>query len=190
MTYTLTPDCDTLLFSTIRTAIMRFAASIVCTGRADLEKRFADIIQQYDDMISRICFGYARTKDEFDDLHQDTLINIWQGLPHFEGKSLVKTWVYRVALNTCVSSVRLKSRKIESVPFYDTFDMPDEDTEQKARIVELHESISRLDSLDKAILMLWLDEYSYDEIADIVGMPRNTIATRLSRAKKKLKKMI
>lgn len=178
------------LFAKAAEAVVRFASYLAGTDRIASERDFTELVRLHDDMIKRICFGYARTSEEFDDLHQDTLVNIWQGLPKFNGNSSVKTWVYRVALNTCVSSVRLRSRRIEAVPFYDVVDFTDESAERAVEIKELHESISRLGPVDKAIVMMWLDEYSYDEIADTIGIKRNTVATRLHRAKEKLRKII
>lgn len=178
------------LFAKAAEAVARFASYLAGTDRIASEREFTELVRLHDDMIKRICFGYARTSEEFDDLHQDTLVNIWQGLPKFNGNSSVKTWVYRVALNTCVSSVRLRSRRIGAVPFYDVVDFTDESAERAVEIKELHESISRLEPVDKAIVMMWLDEYSYDEIADTIGIKRNTVATRLHRAKEKLRKII
>lgn len=178
------------LFAKAAEAVARFASYLAGTDRIASEREFTELVRLHDDMIKRICFGYARTSEEFDDLHQDTLVNIWQGLPKFSGNSSVKTWVYRVALNTCVSSVRLRSRRIGAVPFYDVVDFTDESAERAVEIKELHESISQLEPVDKAIVMMWLDEYSYDEIADTIGIKRNTVATRLHRAKEKLRKII
>lgn len=155
--------------------------------KESLESQFNEIIRTYSDMITRICFGYSSSTEELEDLRQDTLINIWQGLDRFKGESSIKTWIYRITLNTCVSTIR--KRKPDSLPLTDIYQIIDEDEEKRTLIRELHETISKLPPVDKAIIMLWLDEFSYEEIAAMTGMPRNTIATRIKRAKEKMKIM-
>lgn len=158
-------------------------------ARETLERRFADIIRDYDSMIMRICFGYSRTAAEFADLHQDALINIWQGLPGFKGDSSLKTWIYRVTLNTCVSTVRSERRRVTQTALDDFYNLVDEDADRRRLVSEMHDCISKLTPVDKAIMLLWLDDFSYDEIAATVGLGRNTVASRLRRAKEKLKNL-
>ncbi|MDE6074003.1 MAG: sigma-70 family RNA polymerase sigma factor [Muribaculaceae bacterium] len=153
------------------------------------ERNFHEIVARYDDMIVKICFGYALTRAELDDLHQDALINIWQSLPRFRGDSSVKTWIYRVTLNTCVSTVRRRRESPESDRL-ELYNVIDDSDDRRRMVAEMHDCISLLTPVDKAIVLAWLDEFSYDEIAGMVGMPRNTVATRLRRAKEKLKNMI
>lgn len=159
------------------------------TARASLERRFADIMRDYDSMVMRICFGYSRTAAEFADLHQDALINIWQGLPGFKGDSSLKTWIYRVTLNTCVSTVRSERRRVTQTALDDFYNLVDEDADRRRLVSEMHDCISKLTPVDKAIMLLWLDDFSYDEIAATVGLGRNTVASRLRRAKEKLKNL-
>lgn len=152
-----------------------------------LESRFNAIVMEHNDMITRICFGYATDNNELQDLRQDTLLNIWQSLSSFKGNSSLRTWIYRITLNTCVSTIR-KRKSGKSLSFDDNlYSIIDESEERKRMIAEMHEGISKLSPVDKAIILMWLDEMSYDVIADVMGMPRNTIATRLKRAKEKLK---
>lgn len=149
------------------------------------KERFAEIVGENEGMIRRICFGYSRTKEEMEDLFQDVLLNIWQSLPKFRGESSVKTWIYRVSLNTCVSTIRKKPKTAcSNLP-----DVIDESEERRRRLMELHDMISLLPTVDKAIVLLWLDETSYEDIALITGLTRNTVATRLRRAKEKLKNL-
>lgn len=172
--------------------LWRFAASGLCFERdnARLEQTFAEAIRLYDTTIRRICFGYARTPDELEDLHQDALINIWQGLPKFRADSSLKTWIYRVTLNSCVSVARTRNKELNSESLDALIDVGDDSEETRMRVRELHECISTLRPLDKAIVMLWLEDYSYDEIADMTGLKRNNVATRLHRAKSRLKTLI
>lgn len=154
---------------------------------AQVEARFLEIYREYDSLIRRICFGYASCGEEMMDLYQDSLVNIWQGLEKFRGECSVKTWIYRVTLNTCVSSFRRKSRMGTTVALDEFVDLSDADDEKKETIKELYECISQLNAVDKAIVMLWLDEYSYEEIGELTGLTRNNVAQRLHRAKDRLK---
>lgn len=168
--------------------VWRFAAAL---GLADdsksLRYSFASAVHRHDAMIKRICFGYADTAEDLEDLYQDVLVNLWQSMPRFRGDASMKTWIYRIALNTCVSNLRTRSKALKGIPVTDIIDVEDESEHERTEIRELHECISTLNSLDKAIMMLWLDDYSYEEIASMTGLKRNNVATRLHRAKEKLK---
>lgn len=148
---------------------------------------FNEIMRDYDNMISRICFSYSRTTEEFEDLRQDTYINIWQGLSNFRGESAVKTWVYRITLNTCVSILRKRKNEGNRAELTDFADLIDEATDHRALLNDMYQAISRLPQIDKAIVLMWLDENSYDEIAEVMGLSRNNVAVRLHRAKQTLK---
>lgn len=181
-------------FPTVIGRLISFILASDCGNRTETddmatERNFHEIVARYDDMIVKICFGYALTKAELDDLHQDALINIWQSLPRFRGDSSVKTWIYRVTLNTCVSTVRRRRESPESDRL-ELYNVIDDSDDRRRMVAEMHDCISLLTPVDKAIVLAWLDEFSYDEIAGMVGMPRNTVATRLRRAKEKLKNMI
>lgn len=170
--------------------VRRFAAAMTPDlTESRKSASFNLVLAEYDDMISRICLGYSRTRAEYEDLRQDCYAAIWKGLSRFRGDSGLKTWLYRVVLNTCVSSLRIRSRTPERVDIADYADIIDDTPQRQEMIAEMHEMIANLPPLDKAIVTLWLEENSYDDIAEIVGMSRNTVATRLSRAKEKLKKI-
>lgn len=161
---------------------MAAVAALSGGGRAEREAAFDALLREYDPMIRRICFGYARSAAELDDLHQDALLHLWQALPQYRGEASRKTWAYRITLNTCVSALR--SRRPDSA---DLMEMVDTAADRRQLIADLHEAIAQLPPMDKAIVMARLDDFSYEEIADMTGLPRNTVATRLRRAKEKLK---
>ena len=167
-----------------------FAAALPDSGKKERMKLFRTVLSDFDSLISRICFGYARTKEEFEDLRQDVMVNIWQGMERFRGESELKTWVYRVALNTCVSTLRRRTREAVTVPITEFADLIDESDDRLTLLVSLQKAIGSLPQLDKAVVLLWLEEMSYDDIAAVMGMTRNAVATRLHRAKDKLKKLM
>ena len=155
-----------------------------------LHRLFESTVADHDAMIRRICLGYAHTSQDLEDLYQDVLVNIWRGLPAFRADSSMRTWVYRIALNTCVSTLRIRTRQPPLTSLDDVILVPDRSLEKKEAVKELYECIATLGPIDKAIVMMWLDEYSYEEIADTIGLKRNNVATRLHRAKERLKAKI
>ena len=150
-----------------------------------LEREFKDLICLENATISRICFSYSGSVAEFEDLRQDALINIWRGMHSFRGESSSKTWIYRVTVNSCLSTIRKHSRhQHESLDgLYGLIDCDDADKES---IEYLHSVINMLSQQEKAIIMMWLDELSYDEIGYAMGLNRNTIATKIRRIKDKI----
>jgi RNA polymerase sigma-70 factor, ECF subfamily len=154
-----------------------------------LEADFEQIVSQYDVLIRKVCFFYASDLDDFNDLRQEALVNLWRGFPKFRGDAKITTWIYRVCLNSCVSYFRTHKKSKNAVPIEQAAQLI-ADTDEKAEMLrEMYRLINSLNSSDKALIMLWLDEYSYDEIAQIIGQPRNTVATRLHRIKGRLVSM-
>lgn len=148
---------------------------------------FQKILEENTGMISRICFGFTNSREEFDDLRQDILATIWESLPRFRGESLLSTWVYRVALNTCVATVRKHKPETVRLSADEFHDIVDTSDEQISKLSEIHDAISELSYIDRSILLMWLDGVTYEEISVVAGLPRNTVATRLRRARERLK---
>lgn len=179
------------LLGRLKEFVLMFAAIFGINRESEsLEARFNQCVTAHDAMVRRICLGYAHTAQDLEDLYQDVLVNIWRGLPTFRADSSMRTWVYRIALNTCVSTLRVRSRQPIQTSLDEVILVPDQSQEKKEALKDLYECISSLGPIDKAIVMMWLDEYSYEEIADTVGIKRNNVATRLHRAKEKLKEKI
>lgn len=128
--------------------------------------------------------------DDFNDLRQDTFVNLWRGLQQFRGDSQLSTWIYRVCLNTCVSTVRRRKGKSSLDPLDALNDIPEPSLEsERDNSAMLHQFIAMLAPLDKAVIMMWLDERPYEEIAEVTGLKRNTVASRIRRIKEKLASM-
>ena len=153
-----------------------------------LESKFAQTIKQHRSTIYTVCYMFSQDADEVNDLFQEALVNLWRGFEGFEHRSDIKTWIYRVALNTCISIDR-KKRRNETVRLtmdIDLFEDRDEDTQQ---VSMLHKRISLLKPFDRAIVLLWLEDLSYEEIAQIVGISAKNVSVRLYRIKEQLKQM-
>ena len=150
------------------------------------KKEFAELVNRYKDVIFKVCYVYA-SREEFEDYYQEVLIQLWRSLPNFRNESKMSTWIYRVSLNTCISYVR-KNKKVNKVSLID-LDFIDKDIEKKYYIDELYLLINRLNKFEKAIILLWLEERDYEEIASIVGISKNNVAVKLNRIKEKLRRM-
>ena len=154
-----------------------------------LEHDFAQIVREHRGTIYTVCYMFSKNEEEVADLFQDILVNLWKGFPKFRGDSSANTWIYRVSLNTCISAERKKKRRGETVPLamdINLFDDPGEDMKQ---VRMLQDRISRLGPFDRAIVLLWLENMSYDEIGSIVGISAKNVSVRLFRIKEQLKKM-
>ncbi len=156
------------------------------------EKDFASLIEQHSGIINKVSYFYATDKLPFDDIRQEIYVNIWLGLKQFRGNSKISTWIYRVAVNSALMALRSSKSTIDTVPLdFSLLDISSEfDDTQKENLQVLHSLINRLEDIEKAIILLWLDEYSYDEIADTLGLKRNTVAVKIHRIKEKLSKQI
>lgn len=146
-----------------------------------------EIVDSNRRLIYKVCYMFSTGREHFDDLYQEVLANIWQGLASFRGDSSHSTWIYRVALNTCVSFYRRNvSHSADSVSLDNIPDIEAPENTRTDQIKEMYRLIGGLPAMDKAVIMLWLDEKSYDEIAEVTGLTRNTVATRLRRIKQRL----
>lgn len=152
----------------------------------DRQQRFLQLADAYKDVIAKVCSVYSSDSAPFADLYQEVMINIWTGLESYRGDAKVSTWIYRLAINTCITLHRRNRRHSLGVPVEGAFDIPDTDSSTTESIRELYRLISLLDPFDKALITLWLDEKSYDEISSILGISKANVATRLHRVRARL----
>lgn len=152
------------------------------------EKEFEQLVKKHKNTIYTVCFMFSKDSEEVNDLFQEVLIAIWQGLPTFKGQSNIATWIWRISLNTCISCERKKKKNV-TVPLsmdVDYFEDKDADDQQ---VRMLYERVHQLKPFDRAIVLLWLEGIPYDEIAAIVGITTSNVATRLFRIREQLKQM-
>ncbi len=146
------------------------------------------MVRDHKSTIYTVCYMFSKDQDEVNDLFQEVLINLWKGYDSFEGRSDVRTWIYRISLNTCISQDR-KKKKAKSVPLsmsINLFEDRDEDTRQ---VEMLRKRINKLGAFDRAIILLWLENMSYEEIGQVVGISTKNVSVRLFRIKEQLKNM-
>lgn len=154
------------------------------------EEQYLRIVERYKGIITKVCFYYSEDAEEFKDLRQDILAGIWSARDSFRSEASLSTWIYRISLNTCISALRKRKQRGERIPL-DSITEPIQETEElKEAYQDIHTLINSLRNEDKAIILLWLDEVSYEEISEIMGLPRNTVATKLRRIKQQLATMV
>lgn len=155
----------------------------------DKEREFSRIVKEHKSEIYTVCYMFSKDSDEVADLYQDILIKLWSGFDGFRGESSVKTWIWRVALNACISDDRRKKRRGEKVSLSVDID-PFEDTDEKAlQVKQLYGRISQLGLVDRSIVLLWLEALSYEEIGAIVGISAKNVSVKLVRIREQLMKM-
>ncbi len=153
------------------------------------EREFAELVRQQKSTIYTVCYMFSNDEDEVNDLFQEVLVNLWKGYGSFRNESKLSSWIYRVSLNTCISLDRKKKKIGKRVPLdmnINLFEDRDEDTKQ---IQQLYDRIHRLGPVDRAIVLLWLDNLSYDEIGAIVGISTKNVSVKLVRIREKLSAM-
>ena len=151
------------------------------------EKDFSRIVKQHKSTIYTVCYMFSKDADEVNDLFQEVLINLWKGFTSFQGRSDLSTWIWRVSLNTCISCERKK--KLDTVPLSMEINLFEDQDEDSQQIQLLHKRIHQLKPFDRAIVLLWLENLSYEEIGAIVGITAKNVGVRLYRIKEELKRM-
>lgn len=162
-------------------------------ARDDKEKRFIALTDEYKEVVAKVCYFYMSPSASFDDLYQEVLINLWQGMDGFRGDAKLSTWIYRTAINTCITWHRRNARHSSgAVPIESLLAEPLDTADGVSSLDDyrrLYSLISKLGGIEKAIITLWLDEKSYDEIAAITGISPGNVAVKLHRIKDKLARM-
>lgn len=153
------------------------------------EKEFETIVRKHKSTIYTVCYMFSKDTDEVADLFQETLINLWKGFENFRGDSKVETWIWRVALNTCISDERKKKRRGEHIPLDIVTNLYTDTDDDSKQIRQLYARINKLGVMDRAIVLLWLENLSYDDIGAIVGISPKNVSVKLVRIKQQLMKM-
>ena len=155
----------------------------------DIELQFTKMVKEYRKTIYTVCYFFSKDTEEVNDLYQEILINLWKGFEKFRGESSLKTWIWRVSLNTCNNQERKKKSSVQTIPISIDIDLYNDDDVQSKQIQMLYDRINRLDVFDRAIILLWLENMNYQDIADVVGISLSNVTTRLFRIKEQLKSM-
>lgn len=151
-----------------------------------------ELVRENAGRLRRLCRVYADGGAGEEDLYQDILLELWRSLPSFEGRSSRDTWLYRVALNTALErrrgrETRREARLDEDDPVRGARPRrPDEELEDRRRLDRLYAAIDRLNEMDRALVVLYLEEKSYREMADVLGISQSYVGVKLHRIRKQL----
>ena len=156
---------------------------------SNIEKEFIELIRANERLIYKVCSVYVSDEFPMADLYQEVIYNLWKGFSKFRGECSASTWMYRIALNTCITGMRKELKRPQHIPILELRELLIEPETLEESIREMYKLIYKLGTLERAIILLWLEEKSYQEIADITGLTVNNIAVKLNRIKEKLKKM-
>ena len=153
---------------------------------------YTSSILPFASIIIKICRAYTNTQEDFEDYYQEVCLQIWRSHDNFREQSEWSTWVYRLSLNVCLTF--LKKKKNNHQHFASDY-LPAELTEDSQAFADeslnqLYDAIRQLSEVDRGVIMLYLEEKSYQEIADIIGTNPNNIGVRIKRIKQRLKKLL
>lgn len=150
------------------------------------KKEFIDLIENNKGIIHKVALTYSSNNADKDDLYQEICLQLWRSFGNYRGDSKLSTWLYRVALNTAISSLRKRKRYIDTVELDPERHFQVKDSDKLEATSKLMKAIYRLDNIDRAIILLWLEEKKYEEISEITGLSKSAVSVRLVRVRKKL----
>ena len=155
-----------------------------------MEKEFLQIITENQGIIHKVCSIYCDLEEDRRDLFQEILAQLWKSYPSFRNESKFSTWMYRVALNTAITSFKKDKRQPDKTGiFYENLQLVEEmyDTRIEEQVKMLNMAVAQLTGIEKSIILLFLEDKKYEEIADITGITQNYVRVKMNRIKKKLK---
>lgn len=158
-----------------------------------LEKdvHFKQLFDSHYPKVLRLCKGYFGGDDATAaDAAQEIFINVWQHLNGFRNESRITTWIYRISVNTCLSYLRKSSKTVNTLERLPEIALEDYSEEKEAQLHKMYECIQKLNARDKMIILLLLEDVTYAEIADVVGMTEETLRVKIHRIKKNLTKCV
>ena len=153
------------------------------------EANFKKILHDHKSTIYSVCYMFSQDEDEVSDLFQETLINMWKGIDSFREESKISTWIYRVALNTCLLQERKKKKEAKKVSLTMNVNFFEDSDANSVQVRQLHQRIGRLGLVDRALVMMWLEGMSYDEMGAVMGISPQNVGVKLFRIKEQLKKL-
>ena len=151
---------------------------------------FIQLMEANKGIIHKICMMYTSTQADKEDLYQEICLQLWRSFRTYRSESKFSTWLYRVALNTAISSVRKDRRQVETVELDQAKHFVSRDSEREGKTRMLFKAVSRLNKVDRAIILLWLEEKEYAEISEVMGISLSAVSVRLVRIREKLKSIM
>jgi RNA polymerase sigma-70 factor (ECF subfamily) len=156
------------------------------------EKEFVNLINTHQGLIHKVCYMYENDPDVRNDLFQEIVLQLWKSFRTFRGEAKISTWMYRIALNTAISGFRKQTRHIKTEDLKELhLNISDQwGDEQEEAIRRLRLAIRQLSEIERAVIMMALEEVPYEEIAETIGITQNNVRVRMNRIREKLKKLM
>lgn len=161
------------------------------------EKLFTVIFKENRERISRLCYTSLVNKDDLDDLFQEVMMNVWRNLEKFRNEAKVSTWIYRITVNTALLYNKRYKKNIQRFPNVDSNEIDKVRSSEEFQILNmnedlkrLHKAIATLKKQDRLIIGLYLEDMSYDEISEIVGISVNYVGVKINRIKSIITKIM
>ncbi len=154
---------------------------------------YTSFILPYAGIIIKICRAYTDSKEDFEDYYQEVCLQIWRSKGNFKDQSEWSTWIYRLTLNVCLTLLKSsKKKKQVFLPDHQPVDRPEDKSSDFSddSLAQLYAAIRQLSEVDRAVILLYLEEKSYQEISEIIGTNANNIGVRINRIKERLKKIL
>ncbi len=155
-----------------------------------IQEEFLQLVQTHQGLLYKVCHLYENNTADREDLFQEMILQLWKSYGNFRGEARISTWIYRIALNTALSSIRKNKRRVavsypENIPYEVSEEQKDNIREDKLQF--LYQAIAGLTEIERALVMLYLDEKSYDEMEEIMGISAGNLRVKMNRIKEKLK---
>ena len=156
------------------------------------EKKFISLIDQHQGLIHKVCIMYENDPEVRNDLFQEIVFQLWKSFPTFRGEAKITTWMYRIALNTAISGFRKQTRNVKTEDLkelhYNISDAWADDRDEEMQRLQF--AIRQLSEIERAMIMMALEEVTYEEIADTIGITQNNVRVRMNRIREKLKRLV
>ena len=156
------------------------------------QEEFVRLVNQNQALLHKVCNLYSHSIHDKEDLFQEIVVQLWKAWPGFRGDAKFSTWMYRIALNTAISGLRRRNNHIST---YEPEKLPAEirdendQKEQEERLAQLYQSIRKLTHIERAIVMLYLEDKTYEEMEEILGINQNNLRVKMNRIKERLRKL-
>lgn len=156
------------------------------------EQRFVDLINKHQGLIHKVCIMYENDQEIRNDLFQEIVLQLWKSFTSFRGEAKITTWMYRIALNTAISGFRKQTRKPKTEDLKDVhFNISENGNDnEEENFQKLQWAIRQLSDIERAMIMMALEEVPYEEIAETIGISQNNVRVRMNRVREKIRKMI
>lgn len=157
------------------------------------EQRFINLINEHQGLVHKVCIMYENDPDARNDLFQEIVLQLWKSFHTFRGEAKISTWMYRIALNTAISGYRKQSRYVKTEDlreFHFNISEANSGNENEEDFQKLQWAIRQLSEVERAMIMMALEEVPYEEIAETIGITQNNVRVRMNRIREKLRKLM